>query len=146
MGDDLFVEFSAKDNNVFEVVFGERSPFFGPVIPNLGLAEEIESGPLDDARSRPQRIGPEENRGAEDALKGGNQPSIFPAAFTHAKDVQHFGRRLETNRWRFLLNGERGQENGNKPVLSERHAIIGMSGNLQDKVAVSSFIEELRLR
>ena len=69
MGYDLFVEFSAEDNDVFEVAFGKRSPFFDPVIPNLGLAEEIESGPLDDAGFRGQRIGPKENRGAEDALK-----------------------------------------------------------------------------
>src|SRR5215469_12922938 len=85
MSDDLFVEFSAEDNDVFKLAFGEQSLFFGPVIPNLGLAEEIESGPLDDARFRGQRSGPEENRGAEDALKARNQPSIFPAAFTHAK-------------------------------------------------------------
>jgi hypothetical protein len=70
-------------------------------------------------------------------IKGGNQPSIFPAAFTHAKDVQHFGCRLETNRWRMASVARKMGISRSCP----KGTPVGMSSNLQDKVAVSPLIE-----
>jgi len=76
----LIVEFVAQDDDVFKV---GREHFLGgfTVVPNLGLAEEIEPGPLDDARMLWVGLRAEEYGRSEDSFKGCYQSPIFLRKF-----------------------------------------------------------------
>src|SRR5215831_6125114 len=92
----LIVEFVAQDDNVFKV---GREHFLGgvTVVPDLGLAEEIEPGALDDARMFSDGLGAEKDRRSEDPFEGGNESPILFAAFRHAENIEHLRGRPETN-------------------------------------------------
>src|SRR5215813_10250290 len=92
----LIVEFVAQDDDIFKV---GREHFLGrvTVVPNLGLAEEIEPGALDDARLSSGGLGAEKDRCSEDPFEGCYQSPILFAAFCHVENFEHLRRRLETN-------------------------------------------------
>ena len=92
----LIVEFVAQDDDVFKV---GREHFLGgvTVVPDLGLAEEIEPGALDDARMFSGGLGAEKDRRSEDPFEGCYQSPIFFAPFRHAENVEHLRGRPETN-------------------------------------------------
>src|SRR5438270_8770078 len=92
----LIVEFVAQDDDVFKV---GREHLLGrvTVVPNLGLAEEIEPGPLDDARMLSGGLRAEEDGCSENSFEGCYQSPIFFPALRHAEDVEHLRGRPETN-------------------------------------------------
>src|SRR5206468_2498772 len=80
---------------------------------------------------------------SKDPFKRSDQPPIFPSTLTHSENLQHAGSGLKSDGLAFLLHGERRQKNGHNPVLAERHAIVGMAGDLEYKRTIPAFIYQL---
>jgi len=84
----LFVEFLAQDDDVFKA---GREHFLSrvTVVPDLGLAEEIEPGALDDARLSSGGRGAEEDGCSEDPFESRNLPPILFTALRHGENLEH---------------------------------------------------------
>ena len=84
MRDYLIVEFVAQDDDVFKV---GREHFLGrvTVVPNLGLAEEIEPGALDDTRMFSGGLGAETDRRSEDPFEAATSRRYSFPPFAMAK-------------------------------------------------------------
>src|SRR5215471_9792793 len=139
---DLLKEVIAQHDDVFMWI-ARPAVLVSTVVPDLRFAEKIETRAMHHFGVRGKTVRAKEDRRAECAFKRPNQSPILFATFTHAEGLQHFGSALELDRLTFLLDGQRRQEDGNNPVLPERNSIIRMTGDLQNELAISPFIEEL---
>jgi hypothetical protein len=112
----------------------------------LSLGQEVEPGSLNDFGPASGRIGSEENRGFEDALKRGYQAAVLFSSPVHSERVEHLGGGSEPDRLVLLLNGQGRQEDRHDPVLPEGHPEGRMPGNLEHEVSVPALIQELPCR
>src|SRR3712207_2995913 len=92
-----------------------------------------------------QRVRSEEHRGSEDPLKSCDQPPVFLASFVHSKSFEHLRRTPESNHLTLLLYCQRRKKDRYDPVLAERDPVLRVSCDVQDKVPVPAFIDQLPL-
>src|SRR4051794_30949844 len=142
MSCDLLVELVTEDNDILELV-REHRLLQALVVPELSFPQEVEAGLLHHPDRPSNLIGTEEDGGAEDAFKGGDQATIFRATFVRAEDLQHLPGAAEPNDWALLLDRQRCQEDRHDPILPERHSELGMPGDLQHELAIALFIHQL---
>jgi hypothetical protein len=100
------------------------------VIPDLSLAEEVESGRVDHLRAAQPVVCSEEDGGSKYAFEGRDQPPVLFSAFLHAEGFQHLGGGRKAIRLALLTHGQGRQKNWNDAVLSEQKAVLGMARNL----------------
>jgi hypothetical protein len=60
------------------------------------------------------------------------------SVFGKAEKVEHLGDANKTDFTSLLPEGQRGDPDGNEPVLAERQAELEMTSNLQEKAAVAT--------
>ena len=87
-------------------------------------------------------IGAEENGGAEDALESADQPAVLGTALLHAESIQHFKCAGERDRSALLPDRQGGEEKGNQAILAPRQPIGRMTGDLQQELSVSAFVQQ----
>jgi hypothetical protein len=68
----------------------------------------------------PMGVRAEENRRAEDALKGTHEPALLRSALLHREGVQHFRGAAEGDSRALLPDRERREKDRDKAVLSPR--------------------------
>src|SRR5215831_15431156 len=139
---DLLKEVIAQHDDVFMWI-AKQALLVSAVVPDPRFAEKIETRALLHSGIRGKTVRPKEDRRAECAFKRPNQSPILFTTLTHPEGLQHFCSAFELDRLTFLLDGQCRQEDGNNPVLPERNSKIRMTGDLQNELAVSPFIEEL---
>ncbi len=139
MAGDLAIELIAENNHVFKLV-GQGALIEAAVVPDLRFLQEVEACSLHQLRLAGHGIRPEEQCGAEDPFEAADEALVFLAALLHPERVQHFGATLEANGLALLLNSQSRQVDRDQTVLAIGHAVVGMTGDLQDEVAVSPFI------
>ena len=71
---------------------------------------------------------------------------VLLAAFMHPERLQHFRRGSKPNGLALLLYGQSCQEDRHDPVLPERHAVLGVAGDLENELAIPAFVEKLARR
>ena len=69
------------------------------------------------------RVRSEEDRRSEYSLEGSDETPILRTALLHPEDIEHLGCATKGNCLLLLSNSERGQENGNQPILAPRYSI-----------------------
>jgi len=89
------------------------------------------------------RIGSEEDRCAEDPLESPHEPPILRSALLHAEGVQHLSRAAESNHPVLLLNRKGREEDRYQPVLTPRQSVCRVAGDLKQKLAVATLMQEL---
>ena len=112
-----------------------------PVL-NARLAHKVEPRLVDDCGLFQLNIRAEEYGGAEDPLESSDQPAVLGTALLHAECVQHFKGAGERDRAALLPDRQGGEENGNQAILSLRQPIGRMTGDLQEKLSVSAFVQQ----
>src|SRR6476660_2714468 len=83
-----------------------------------------------------------EYRRAKYSLERCDQTAILRPALLHSEHVQHFGCAPEGDRLFLLSYSQRCEKNGNQPVLSPRHPVRRMAGDLEKKLAVSALVDQ----
>src|SRR5438067_795217 len=110
MGQNFLIVLLAQNDHVLKT-FGRTFAARAPVVPNLRFTQESEPCHTDDACLSELSVGSEENRRAENPFKGGNQSSIFRAAFVHSERLTHFRPAFEADRLTLLSDRKRRQKN-----------------------------------
>src|SRR5215471_3232891 len=141
----LLIEFVTQDDHILKLVRGHRT-VRAPVVPDLRLAEEAETRPLNDLRRARKLIGPEEHRGAEDSFECCDKSAIFFAALVHAEGVEHLRGGSKADRLAPLPHCQCRQEDRHDPVLTERKTIFRMTGDLQNELSIATLVQELIFR
>jgi hypothetical protein len=93
------------------------------------------------ARSRCE-VGAEEDGCPEDPLEGSDQTTILRTTLLHRERVQHLRGAFKSDPRTFLADRERRQKNGDQPILPPGQTVARMPGDLQNELAVPSFVEE----
>jgi hypothetical protein len=146
MREDLPEEFIAEDDLILKL--GRQSLLIGmPRIPDAGFAHEAEPCLMDDHGFLALGVSAEEDRRSKDPLESRYETPVLRSALLHPERVQHFSRAAEPNYSVLLTNREGGQKDRDEPVLAPRQSVRGVPGNLKQKMAVPSLVENLsRLR
>ena len=63
-----------------------------------------------------------------------------------AEDLKHLPGAPESNDLALLLNCQCGQEDRHNTILPERHSELRMPGNLENKLAIALFVNQLPCR
>ena len=141
---DLPLESVAEHDDVLKVLRTHRLIRLA-VVPNLRLTKKSEAPALYRLCRRAYLVGAEEDGRAQDAFESADQPPVFFPAFVHAKSLQHLTGTAKPNDRASLLDSQRCEEYGHDPVLAERHAKIGVTGDLKQKLAIAASVNELSL-
>ncbi len=88
------------------------------------------------------RIRSEEDRRTKHALEGRDQAPVLRSALLHAKDIQHFSSAAERDGLFLLPHCECREKNGNQPILSPRNAVVRVSYDLQNELAIPTFVHQ----
>ena len=111
-------------------------------IPDSRLAHEIEPGLMHHRGDGAMGIGSEEDGGAEDTLEGTDQATVLGSTLLHAERFQHFGSTRKCNLPRLLPGGQGGEKERDKPILPPGKSIIGVTGDEQNELAVTTFVDQ----
>jgi hypothetical protein len=87
------------------------------------------------------RVRAKEDRGDKYSLERSNQAAILGAPLLHPENIEHFRCAAEGNGLFLLPYGQRGQENGNQPVLAPRQPVGRVPGHLQEELPVPAFVQ-----
>src|SRR4030095_804382 len=139
---DLGVKLLTQHYDVFEFVRDSLLVGF-TVVPDARLPEKVKPGSLDDSGLRCRGLRSEEHRGSEDPFECRHQAAVLFTALLHAEGLQHLGRAPEPDCLALLPHRQRGEKNWHNPVLPKRNPEVGMTGDLQNEVTVSAFIDKL---
>jgi hypothetical protein len=89
------------------------------------------------------RVRAEEHSSSEDPLESCDQPLVFLASFVHSESFEHFRRTSEPNHLTLLLYCQGCEKDRDDPVSAERDTVLRVSGDLENKVPVPAFLDEL---
>src|SRR5262249_23575916 len=118
-----------KDNDVLGSL--EQMHLTSPaVIPDLRLAEEVESSGVDHLRAPQPVVCFEEDGGSKYALERRDQSPVLFSAFLHAEGFQHLGGGRKANRLALLTYRQGREKDRHDAVLSEGKAVLRMARNL----------------
>ena len=115
---DLLIEGLAKRDRIFRGVAARRG-LIGLVEPKSKVIQEVKARPVGDATSTGLIVGAKEDGGSEDALEPLDDAAVMAAVFGEMEEVQHSRRAVEVDRPALLLDSERGDPDGDQPVLAE---------------------------
>ena len=76
------------------------------------------------------------------ALESADQPAVLGTALLHAESVQHFKGARKRNGSALLSDRQRGEEEGNQAILDPRQPIGRVTGDLQQELSVSAFVQQ----
>jgi hypothetical protein len=141
----LSIEFVAQDYDVLKLI-GEDRLICPSVVPNLSLSQEIEARTLHELGCRTGLVRAEKDGCAKDPFKSADQPPVFLATLMHAESVEHFTCAPKPDDRTLLLHCEGRQKNGHNAVLTERHAVVRVAGNLEHELPVATLVQELAFR
>jgi len=111
--------------------------------PKLHPIEEMEARPVNEGIPVRLILGPEEDGGRKDALESLYKAAVVAAILGEAKEIEQLGSALEANLATLLLDGERGDPNGNETILTEREAVLGMPRDIEEELSVAAGVSEL---
>jgi hypothetical protein len=141
MGLDFPVELFAQHNHVLAVT-GQVLPTGIARVPDARLVHKVEPRVVDGRGLLQLHIGAEEDGGAEDALKSADQPAILGTALLHAESSQHFKCAGKRDGSALLPDRQGREEKGNQAILAPRQPIGRMTGDLQQELSVSAFVQQ----
>jgi hypothetical protein len=138
---DFPVELFAQHNHVLAVT---RQVLLTGIagVPNARLAHKVEPRVVDDRGLFQLHIGAEEDGGAEDALESADQPAVLGTALLHAESIQHFKCAGERDSSALLPDRQGSEEKGDQAILAPRQPIGRMTGDLQQELSVSAFVQQ----
>lgn len=142
MFDDLTKELVAQDDHVLLVAY-RVSPRWIAVEPDMGLANKMESGFGEQSGPFSRAFAAKEDRGTEDPFDADHQTAVFLPSLLHAEHLQHLSAGAESKSLALLADGERREEDQNKPVLAERKTEFRVSKQLKLELAIATFEEKL---
>ena len=143
---DFAIKLVAQDDYVLEGVRSVQRFGLWSVVPDLGFAQEIETGHSHESAGCTVFVGAEEDRRAEDALKCRHQSPVLFSALMHPEGVQHLRCASKLHYRALLSNGKRGKKDWNNAVLAVGNAKLRVTRDLQDEVTVFPFVEQLARR
>ena len=111
-------------------------------VPDARLAHKVEPRVVYDSGLFQLQIGAEEYGGAKDALESADQPAVLGTALLHAESVQHFKGARERYGSALLSYRQGGEEDGDQAILAPGQAIGRMTGDLQQELSVSAFVQQ----
>src|ERR1035438_5415288 len=76
------------------------------------------------------------------ALESADQPAVLGTALLHAESIQHFKCAGERDSSALLPDRQGGEEKGNQAILAPRQPIGRMTGDLQQELSVSAFVQQ----
>ena len=140
---DLVVEGFAQGDGVGGVILGRRSLGMIWGEPQVEMIEKVKSRGINQAIHIGVIVGAEEDRGCEDSLEALNHPTIMTTIGRKSEEIEHLDGSLKADGAAFLLDSQGGYPYGDQSVLTEGQTILGMSGDLEEVLSVSSRMGQL---
>lgn len=125
---------------------GEAGSLWAVLNQSLMPSKIMKAAPINHGSGPSLFFGSKENRGAEEPLETVDESAVVRAVFGEIEEVEHLGGRIEMDLAGFLPQRERGNPDGNEPILAERQTEIGIGNDMERKFAVAPTMDDLEGR
>ena len=133
-------EVLTQKNLVLKILGGELLLVELLGIPDLHLIEEMEAGVSVHADVLPFFVRAKENGGSKNALEAVDESAVVGAVFGKAESFQNLGCAFEVDEPIFAPERERRHPDRNEAVLAEWKTVIGVAGDLKDKLSIAALV------